>query len=70
LGELLVSVSDIFVKTATYPNFAVLENKLGTDTEVSPGKEELLILLVTKVWRIHLYQSLGTEEPVARILSV
>jgi hypothetical protein len=49
LDELLVSVSDIFVKTATYPNFAVLENKLVTDTEVSPGKEELLLLLVTKV---------------------
>jgi hypothetical protein len=49
LDELLVSVSEIFVKTATYLNFAVLKNELITDTEVNPGNEELLILLVTKV---------------------
>jgi hypothetical protein len=49
LDELLESVSDIFVKITTYLNFVILENELIPDSEVSPGKEGLLVLLVTKV---------------------
>jgi hypothetical protein len=39
LDELFASISEIFEKIAMYPNFAILENELGTDTKVNPRKK-------------------------------
>ncbi len=49
LDEIFDSVDEIFVKIATYLNFAILENESSTESKSNPPKEELLVLLVTKV---------------------